>query len=59
LRLRWRASQPSPAKPASIIAQVEGSGTIAMLMKPLPELTPANSSDSWTPMAMEPPPPPP
>src|SRR5580704_15667048 len=29
LRLLARASQPSPAKPSSIIAQVDGSGTVA------------------------------
>ena len=28
LRLRRRASQPSPAKPVSVIAQVDGSGTL-------------------------------
>jgi hypothetical protein len=38
------ASQPRPAKPASIIAQVEGSGTAfksSMLIEPLPLFTPA------------------
>jgi hypothetical protein len=39
-RLRICASQPSPAKPASVIAQVEGSGTIVMLIEPLRESTP-------------------
>jgi hypothetical protein len=31
LRLRIRASQPRPAKPASAVAQVEGSGMALML----------------------------
>jgi hypothetical protein len=45
LRLRVCASQPRPAKPASIIAQVEGSGTAGvravMLIEPSPRFTPA------------------
>jgi hypothetical protein len=46
-RLRIRASQPRPAKPVSVIAQVESSGTVApvnsmMLIEPLPEFDPEN-----------------
>ena len=44
LRLRRLASQPSLAKPASVIAQVEGSGTAfksSMSIEPSPLCTPA------------------
>jgi hypothetical protein len=47
-RLRERASQPRLAKPPSVIAQVEGSGTVApvvvsmMMIEPSPEFDPEN-----------------
>jgi hypothetical protein len=41
LRLNVCASQPRPPKPASIIAQVEGSGTAVMLIEPSPRFAPA------------------
>jgi hypothetical protein len=49
-RRRIRATQPSPAKPVSAIAQVEGSGTAgvvpstsAMVIAPSPAFTPETS----------------